>query len=58
MIIGVSTGFEKALEINGVGYRAQKQGKKLVQKKVEQIFYLVISLKYIQNMSLKILQLW
>ena len=30
MIIGVSTGFEKALEINGVGYRAQKQGKKLV----------------------------
>lgn len=30
MIIGVSAGFEKALEINGVGYRAQKQGKKLV----------------------------
>ena len=30
MIIGVSTGFEKALEINGVGYRAQKQGNKLV----------------------------
>ena len=30
MITGVSTGFEKALEINGVGYRAQKQGNKLV----------------------------
>lgn len=30
MITGVSAGFEKALEINGVGYRAQKQGKKLV----------------------------
>lgn len=30
MIIGVNTGFEKSLEINGVGYRAQKQGKKLV----------------------------
>ncbi len=30
MITGVSTGFEKALEINGVGYRAQKQGTKLV----------------------------
>ncbi len=30
MIIGVTNGFEKALEINGVGYRAQKQGKKLV----------------------------
>ncbi len=30
MIIGVSTGFEKTLEINGVGYRAAKQGKKLV----------------------------
>ncbi|MEG0872380.1 MAG: 50S ribosomal protein L6 [Clostridia bacterium] len=30
MVVGVSTGFEKALEINGIGYRAQKQGKKLV----------------------------
>ena len=30
MIEGVTKGFEKSLEINGVGYRAQKQGKKLV----------------------------
>jgi large subunit ribosomal protein L6 len=30
MVVGVSEGFEKKLEINGVGYRAQKQGKKLV----------------------------
>ncbi|HHZ02978.1 MAG TPA: 50S ribosomal protein L6 [Tissierellia bacterium] len=30
MIIGVTEGFEKTLEIVGVGYRAQKQGKKLV----------------------------
>lgn len=30
MVIGVTEGFEKALEINGVGYRAQKQGNKLV----------------------------
>ena len=30
MVVGVSTGFSKALEINGTGYRAQKQGKKLV----------------------------
>ena len=30
MIVGVTAGFEKNLEINGVGYRAQKQGKKLV----------------------------
>ncbi|MEN6315489.1 MAG: 50S ribosomal protein L6 [Clostridiaceae bacterium] len=30
MVVGVTKGFEKALEINGVGYRAQKQGKKLV----------------------------
>ena len=30
MIIGVSEGYEKKLEVNGVGYRAQKQGKKLV----------------------------
>lgn len=30
MIEGVTNGFTKVLEINGVGYRAQKQGKKLV----------------------------
>mgnify|MGYP003522876797 CR=1 FL=1 len=30
MMIGVSEGFKKELEINGVGYRAQKQGNKLV----------------------------
>ncbi|RBP44894.1 50S ribosomal protein L6 [Garciella nitratireducens] len=30
MVDGVSKGFEKTLEINGVGYRAQKQGKKLI----------------------------
>ena len=30
MIIGVTQGFEKTLEVNGVGYRAQKQGKKVV----------------------------
>ena len=29
MVTGVSTGFEKRLEIVGVGYRAQAQGKKL-----------------------------
>ena len=29
MVIGVSQGYEKALEINGVGYRAAKAGKKL-----------------------------
>ncbi|MBF7095977.1 50S ribosomal protein L6 [Alkalibacter mobilis] len=29
MVVGVSTGYEKRLEINGVGYRAAKQGKKL-----------------------------
>lgn len=30
MVTGVTEGYEKALEINGVGYRAQKQGDKLV----------------------------
>lgn len=30
MVTGVSKGFEKALDINGVGCRAQKQGNKLV----------------------------
>ncbi len=30
MVIGVTEGFKKELEINGVGYRAQKQGKKLI----------------------------
>jgi large subunit ribosomal protein L6 len=30
MVVGVSTGFEKILEINGVGYRAELSGKNLV----------------------------
>ena len=30
MIIGVTEGYKKQLEINGVGYRAAKEGKKLV----------------------------
>ena len=30
MFVGVSEGYEKVLEVNCVGYRAQKQGKKLV----------------------------
>ncbi len=30
MVVGVTEGFSKELEINGVGYRAQMQGKKLV----------------------------
>jgi large subunit ribosomal protein L6 len=29
MVIGVSQGFEKKLQLNGVGYRAQAQGSKL-----------------------------
>ncbi len=29
MVIGVTDGYQKTLEINGVGYRAAKQGKKL-----------------------------
>ena len=30
MVVGVSEGYEKVLEVNGVGYRAAKQGNKLV----------------------------
>ena len=30
MVVGVTNGYEKKLEVNGVGYRAAKQGKKLV----------------------------
>ena len=30
MVIGVSEGYQKILEVNGVGYKAAKQGKKLV----------------------------
>ena len=30
MIVGVTEGFKKELEVNGVGYRVQKQGKDLV----------------------------
>ncbi len=29
MVVGVSQGYEKKLEVNGVGYRASKSGKKL-----------------------------
>ncbi len=29
MVVGVTNGYEKVLEINGVGYRAVKQGKEL-----------------------------
>ena len=32
MVIGVTHGFEKKLEINGVGYRAEKKGDELVMK--------------------------
>ncbi len=31
MVVGVSEGFQKALELIGVGYRAQLQGSKLVK---------------------------
>jgi len=30
MVVGVTAGFKKELEVNGVGYRVQKEGKKLV----------------------------
>ena len=30
MVVGVTNGYQKTLEINGVGYRAAKEGKKLV----------------------------
>ena len=30
MVVGVTDGYEKKLEVNGVGYRAAKQGNKLV----------------------------
>ncbi len=30
MVIGVTEGYQKGLEIVGTGYRAQKNGKKLV----------------------------
>ncbi len=30
MVTGVTSGYEKVLEINGVGYKAQKQGNKLI----------------------------
>ena len=30
MVVGVTEGYKKGLEVNGVGYRVQKQGNKLV----------------------------
>ena len=35
MVIGVSEGYQKTLELVGVGYRAQLQGKKLVIKGID-----------------------
>ena len=32
MVVGVTQGFQKKLEINGVGYRAEKSGTKLTMK--------------------------
>ena len=32
MVIGVTEGFEKKLQINGVGYKAEKKGKTLVMQ--------------------------
>jgi len=32
MVVGVTEGFEKKLEINGVGYRAEKKGNQVVMK--------------------------
>ena len=32
LVLGVTSGFEKKLEINGVGYRAEKKGDELVMK--------------------------
>jgi large subunit ribosomal protein L6 len=29
MVVGVTDGYEKVLEVNGVGYRVQKAGKKI-----------------------------
>ena len=29
MVVGVTDGYEKVLEVNGVGYRVQKSGKKI-----------------------------
>lgn len=40
MVVGVSEGFEKKLEIKGVGYRAAKQGKKLVM--IEVVIYITV----------------
>ena len=34
MVVGVTEGFEKKLEVNGVGYRAAKSGKKLTQQQL------------------------
>ena len=32
MVVGVTAGYEKVLEVNGVGYRAEKSGNKLTLK--------------------------
>ena len=34
MVVGVTEGYTKTLEVNGVGYRAAKSGKKLTQQQL------------------------
>ena len=35
MVVGVTAGYEKTLEVNGVGYRASKSGNKIIVKGID-----------------------
>ena len=39
MVVGVSQGYEKVLEVNGVGYRAQKSGKMCIRDRAWETDY-------------------
>jgi len=50
MVTGVKSGFEKILEINGVGYRAELEGKNLI---CTLDIHTLLLLKHLTELSLK-----
>ena len=52
MVVGVTDGYEKKLEVNGVGYRAAKSGKKLSMDRTS-LLSRVLTKKKLANSQLK-----
>ena len=53
MVVGVTDGYEKVLEVNGVGYRAAKSGNKLTLNQKESRLYLTDRTRLLLRVSTK-----